>query len=163
MADKDTGEHDVLKQSLPNASVLICLFHALRSFRRELTCEKLAITVGQKTLCFDLVRKMAYASSEAQHDLRDRFLQDAPKEVVHYFNNSWHPVRNEWVMGLKSSCGSYDWLLWSDTDSDSNRKGVVNSTKCEKGHSKGNLCPALFSSFQCCMQQHWRGDIENMG
>ena len=33
MADKDIGEHDVLKQSLPNASVQICLFHTLRSFR----------------------------------------------------------------------------------------------------------------------------------
>ena len=50
MADKDLGDHDVLKQSLPNASVLICPFHTLRSFRREITCEKMGITSGQRTL-----------------------------------------------------------------------------------------------------------------
>lgn len=27
MADKDIGERDILKQSIPNASVLICLIH----------------------------------------------------------------------------------------------------------------------------------------
>ena len=32
MADKDMGERDVLKRSLPNASILICLFHTLRGF-----------------------------------------------------------------------------------------------------------------------------------
>lgn len=108
MADKDIGERDVLKQSLPNASVLICLFHTLRSFRREITCEKMGITGGQRTLCLDLVQKMAYASSEAQYDLlHDQFQQDAPKEVVHYFDDNWHPIRSEWVMGLKSSCGNF--------------------------------------------------------
>ena len=108
MADKDIGERDVLKQSLPNASVLICLFHTLRSFRREITCEKMGITAGQRTMCLDLVQKMAYAMSEAEYDLlHDQFQQDAPKEVVLYFNDSWHPIRNEWVMGLKSSCGNF--------------------------------------------------------
>ena len=93
MANKDIGERDVLKQPLPNASVLICLFHTLRSFRREITCEKMGITAGQRTMCLDLVQKMAYAMSEAEYDLlHDQFQQDAPKEVVLYFNDSWHPI-----------------------------------------------------------------------
>ena len=84
MADKDIGERDILKQSLPNASVLICLFHTLRSFRREVTCEKMGITPGQRTLCLDLVQRMAYASSEAQYiSLYDQFQKDVPKQVVH--------------------------------------------------------------------------------
>lgn len=37
MADKDIGEREVLKKSLPQVEVLICLFHVLRSFRREIT------------------------------------------------------------------------------------------------------------------------------
>ena len=24
-----------------------------------------------------------------------------------YFNDSWHPIQSEWVMGLKSSCGTF--------------------------------------------------------
>ena len=35
MADKDLKERDVIKQCLPNAVVLIYLFHTLRTFRRE--------------------------------------------------------------------------------------------------------------------------------
>ena len=44
MADKDIRERDVIKQCLPNVSVLICLFHTLRSFKREVTCEKIGIS-----------------------------------------------------------------------------------------------------------------------
>ncbi len=40
MADKKIGERDVIKQCLPSASLLICLFHTLRSFRREVSCER---------------------------------------------------------------------------------------------------------------------------
>ena len=40
MADKDISERDIIKSSIPDAAVLICLFHTLRSLRRELTCEK---------------------------------------------------------------------------------------------------------------------------
>ena len=47
MADKDIGERDVTKLCLPSASVVICLFHTLRSFKREVSCEKLCITSGQ--------------------------------------------------------------------------------------------------------------------
>ena len=41
MADKDINERDVVKRSLPSASVLICFFHTLRTFRREITSEKM--------------------------------------------------------------------------------------------------------------------------
>ena len=50
MADKDIQERDVIKQCLPNASVLIRLFHTLRSFRRKISCEKLGISSGQRML-----------------------------------------------------------------------------------------------------------------
>ena len=49
MADKDIGERDVIKTALPSSSVLICLYHALRTFRREVACEKLGITSGQRS------------------------------------------------------------------------------------------------------------------
>ena len=103
MADKDIGERDVLKLCLPNTSVLICHFHTLRSFKREITCEKIGITAGQRTLCLELVQKMAYALSEDVFNcLHEQFQRDVPKEVVKYFSENWHPIRNEWVMGLKS-------------------------------------------------------------
>ena len=108
MADKDMRERDVIKQSLPNAAVLICLFHTLRSFRREVTCEKMGISSGQRTLCLELIQKLAYASSESEYDaLYTQLQSDAPKEVVLYFNTNWHPIRSEWVLGMKFVGGSF--------------------------------------------------------
>ena len=67
-ADNDIGERDVIKPCLPSSVVLICLFHTLRSFQRKISCEKMSITSGQRTLCLELVQKLAYASSEAKYD-----------------------------------------------------------------------------------------------
>ena len=50
MADKDIQERDVIKQCLPESSVMICLFHTLRSFRREISCEKMESQLD-KGLC----------------------------------------------------------------------------------------------------------------
>lgn len=68
----------------------------------------MGITPGQRTLCLNLVQRTAYASTEAQYiKLHDQFQKDVPKQVVQYFNESWHPIRSEWVMGLQSSCGNF--------------------------------------------------------
>ncbi len=108
MADKDIGERDVVKEQLPNASVLICLFHALRSLRREITCEKMGISSGQRSLCLEMVQKMAYATTEAHYrELYANFQRSAPREVVLYFDENWHSIRDEWVLGMKSNCGNF--------------------------------------------------------
>ena len=67
MADKDLKERDVIKQCLPNAVVLICLFHTLRTFRREVSCEKLGISSGQRTMCLELLQKMVYAATDDEY------------------------------------------------------------------------------------------------
>ena len=36
MADKDMNERSIITEKLPSASLLICLFHTLRTFRREI-------------------------------------------------------------------------------------------------------------------------------
>ena len=108
MADKDIGERDVVKEHLPNAAVLICLFHALRSLRREITCEKMGISSGQRSLCLEMVQKMAYATTEAHYqELYANYQRSAPKEVVLYLDENWHAIRDEWVLGMKSNCGNF--------------------------------------------------------
>ena len=96
---KDIGEGDVLKQCLPNACVLICLFHTLWSFRREITCEKLGLSSGQRFSLLELLQKMAYSSTETEYnDLYAQLQRDALKEVVKYVSENWHPIKDEWVM-----------------------------------------------------------------
>ena len=36
------------------------------------------------------------------------FLKDnCPRKVVEYFNENWHVIKSEWVLGLKAACGSF--------------------------------------------------------
>ena len=90
------------------AVVLICLFHTLHTFRREISYEKLGISSGQRVSYLEFVQKMAYASTEAEYEkIYQHFQQAAPKEVLEYFNEGWHSIRDEWVLGLKSAHGSF--------------------------------------------------------
>lgn len=108
MAYKDIGERDVVKSLLPSASVLICLFHALRTFRREVSCEKLGITSGQRSLALEIFQKMAYATSEKEYEMLCKELHDsAPKTVYDYFMANWAHIKDEWVLHYKANCGSF--------------------------------------------------------
>lgn len=55
--DKDIKERDTVKDVFPHATVLICLFQTRRNFRQEVSCEKMGITSGQRTLCLESVQK----------------------------------------------------------------------------------------------------------
>ncbi|XP_062522977.1 zinc finger SWIM domain-containing protein 1-like [Corticium candelabrum] len=108
MADKDMTERDVLASNFPNADLLICLYHTLRSFRREISCEKMGITSGQRTLYLELLQQMAYATNEVKYaELYSRFKTNAPAAVIDYFNKQWHPIRKQWTMGMKYSTGNF--------------------------------------------------------
>ena len=103
MTDKDMTERDVIRQQLPQAGLVICLFHTLRTMRREISCEKLGISQSERFMSLELVSKMAYArSEEAYLQIYNEFNQCAPKGVLDYFNENWHTIRNEWVDGLKN-------------------------------------------------------------
>ena len=68
----------------------------------------MGITAGQRTVCLEMAQKFAYASSAAKYtELYEEFQCDAPKEVIAYFNKNWHPIKDEWVLGMKSDCGSF--------------------------------------------------------
>lgn len=108
MADKDIKERDTVKKVLPDATILICLFHTLRTFRREITTEKMGITSGERTMSLECVQKMAYASSLEEYDkIYDFLKENCPKKVVEYFIETWHNIKSEWVLGLKASSGSF--------------------------------------------------------
>lgn len=108
MADKDMDERHVIKEAFPSASMLICLFHVLRTFKREISCEKLGITPGQRVCSLELLQKMAYASSENEYQALYDELQDTlPQQVIEYFNSNWQGIRDEWVLHGKAKSGSF--------------------------------------------------------
>ena len=50
---------------------------------------------------------MRAATDDEYTRLYTQFQTSAPKEVLNYFDESWYPIKSEWVLGLKSSCGSF--------------------------------------------------------
>lgn len=74
----------------------------MRSFKREVTCEKLELRPGERDHALEVIVKLAYAVSERQYndDYAD-FLKSCPKSVIQYYNDSWHPIRHEWVECFK--------------------------------------------------------------
>lgn len=67
MTDKDFMERDVVRTLFPSASLLICRYHVLRTFRCEVTCDKMCINSGQRDVCLSLISEMIYARSEEMY------------------------------------------------------------------------------------------------
>ena len=108
MSDKDITERDVFSACFPKAELTICLFHTFRSFRREIVSEKMGITAGQRNLCLEMVQQMAYSPTEAKYqETYSRFKDYAPSTVINYFDQQWHPIRQQWIMGMKYSSGNF--------------------------------------------------------
>ena len=108
MTDKDLTERDVLAKSFPNATLLICLFHTFRSFRREITIDKMGITSCQRNSCLEMLQKMAYSTSEDNYmSLYQHFLASSPVQVTEYFNENWHQIRHQWALGMKYASGNF--------------------------------------------------------
>ena len=102
MADKDMVERDVMTEKLPHAALQICLFHVLRTFRREITCEKLGINAGQRQCVLDILQRMAYAVTADDYDVLYQQLKDLGITSVNtYFDANWHSIKEQWVEGLK--------------------------------------------------------------
>ena len=68
MSDKDFNECNMFKKEFPQATLQICLFHTLRSFRREITIEKMSIQPGERDHVLEIVTKLAYSKSDAEYD-----------------------------------------------------------------------------------------------
>ena len=108
VTDKDLKERQVLRQCFPTANLLLCLFHTLRTFRREVTCERMGISGGQRSTSLELMQKLAYAGSEESYkSLYEQFTKDAPHTVVSYYNQNWHSNRAEWVRGHALLAGNF--------------------------------------------------------
>ena len=64
ISDKDFNEREASSKCFPMASLVICPYHTLRSFQREITCEKMEITSVKGLRCFEIIQQISYAWSE---------------------------------------------------------------------------------------------------
>ena len=96
------GERNMLKDELPSASLQICLFHVLRTFKREVTCEKLKISVDERLHMLKILQKIAYCKSDQAYQELYKELQDA--NIL-----QWKLASNkeQWVEGFKIQSSNF--------------------------------------------------------
>jgi len=96
MADKDFVERDALKIEFPEASILICLFHVLRTFQRDVNSDKLGITAGERSFVLEIIQNMVYVKTAEEYEqLHQDLLGASLKSVSEYFDTNWHPIREQ--------------------------------------------------------------------
>ena len=102
MADKELTERSVLTEKIPNAVMMICLFHTLRTFRHKITSDKMGINAAQRATALEIFSKLVYARDEKEYMKFYELLKDSHlKQVIQYFDENWHGINEQWVEGLK--------------------------------------------------------------
>ena len=102
MSDKDFVEREAFKDCFKNASLLICVYRTSRSFRREVTCEKMGITSAQRLHTLEILQKIAYSKNDAEYAQNVELLQKTKfKSVADYCYENWHPIKEQWVLCYK--------------------------------------------------------------
>ena len=68
MADKDMKERDVMLEEIPQAKLLLCKYHTQRTFKREVTTEKMGIDTDSCEFCLEKLSKMVWSRSEEDYE-----------------------------------------------------------------------------------------------
>ena len=64
----------------------------------------MGITTAVRTAALAVIQKIAYATTPDAYDaLYQELVNSMPAAVIQYYNNNWHEIRNEWVLGFKFS------------------------------------------------------------
>ena len=105
ISDEDFTERAVFQKEFPNAALHICLFHVLRTFRREVTTDKMSIRPGERDHVLEIISNLAYSRSESEYDeYYQALIQSGLKTVITYYNSNWHGIRNQSVACYKEVC-----------------------------------------------------------
>ena len=87
ISDKDFTERSVFSEQFPDSTLQLCLFHILRSFCREITCDKLGLRPRERDYILELLTKIVYPSSEEEYEKHcAEFLKSSPQSVIQYYN-----------------------------------------------------------------------------
>ena len=86
MSDKDFAERGSFSSCFPDPKLLTCLYHALSSFRKEVTCEKMFISSAERNHVLEIMQPIAYANREETYKVNLKLLQNTKLHtIVDYF------------------------------------------------------------------------------
>lgn len=104
VTDKDMVERDIFIEEFPQAETLLCIFRTLRTFRREITTDKLEITKEERSICLEIAQNLANAEDEDEYDAIFNQIKNLNYgSFQEYMEKNWHPIRSEWVMCFQNA------------------------------------------------------------
>ena len=104
MTDKDMTERRTLSELFPDATLQLCLFHTLRSFKREFSMEKMGLRSGMRDTVLNILAGTAHAKSSVVYEEQYSMLQSLQlPPVIEYFDKNWMPIKEEWASCYKNS------------------------------------------------------------
>ena len=96
LSDKDFTKRTVFEKEFPSASLIICLFQTMRSFKREISCEKLDFRSGEREYTLELMEKIVYSKSPEEYELNYELIQDSGlHRVLDYYDKYWLPIKSD--------------------------------------------------------------------
>ncbi|KAJ3659804.1 hypothetical protein Zmor_011472 [Zophobas morio] len=100
--DKDMKECHIFKQEFPDARLLLCLFHTLKTFRREITVDKMKISSAQREQCLTLIQRITYSHSDEEYiELYQSLINFNFPKVTAYYEKNWHDIKEQWVCAYR--------------------------------------------------------------
>lgn len=118
IGDKDFADRAIYNEKFPAAVLQICLYHVLVNFGREITTTKRNITKQERHAALDVVQQLVYSVSEESYDTAYTKLIDLNLEyVLLYYNENWHPIRDEWTLYGRNKFANY--LNWTNNRTES--------------------------------------------
>uniref|UniRef100_A0A8D8QF81 Zinc finger SWIM domain-containing protein 3 n=1 Tax=Cacopsylla melanoneura TaxID=428564 RepID=A0A8D8QF81_9HEMI len=99
--DKDFTERDALRIVFPNASLLLCFFHTLKTFKTKVTCAKMGLSGEVRKEALHILQQIAYSRDEIEYGKNRTLLLNLNiNQLTEYYESNWHPIRYEWVRGF---------------------------------------------------------------
>uniref|UniRef100_A0ABD2XRK0 SWIM-type domain-containing protein n=1 Tax=Trichogramma kaykai TaxID=54128 RepID=A0ABD2XRK0_9HYME len=98
MCDKNQTQRNAIKSYFPDSKLLICYYHTLEIFRREIG--KMDMKKEKKDLCLEIFKKMARLKTEDVYiSVYEKFMNHTgiPLVAKLYFNKNWHKVYHQWT------------------------------------------------------------------
>ncbi|KAI5754424.1 hypothetical protein M8J77_008516 [Diaphorina citri] len=125
--DKDFAERHAIREVFPAASLLLCFFHTLKTFRTKVTSEKMNLTNVERKKALAALEKIAYSKNEVEYEKNYNNLINLKCEKLNnYYNENWHEIRYEWVRGFMKTNKTFNVTTTNHLESLNNKiKQVV--------------------------------------
>lgn len=99
IGDKDFADRKVFEEKFPSAKIQICLFHALRTFKREVPLKLGELNTTLKKHVLEIFTDLAYSESEETYNIHySKLISLNVQDLTEYYEKNWHSIKDEWVL-----------------------------------------------------------------